>query len=71
MELEQAIIILEDSAARAKSCDFLCKNKEDRIRYDERNKTYKACLEELRRLLNEDFDELDQMQKLYGGWWKL
>lgn len=73
MTLEQAIIIIEDGAARTELCNRWIpgKNKEARARQAEAQKTRRDIIEHLKRLVNEDFEEIDKRQQPYGDWWKL
>lgn len=75
MTLEQAIIILEDRAARTEMANSWMpgKNKEARIRQNEGQRVRRDMIEQLKKLAaeEEDFAEIDARRAKYGGWFKL
>lgn len=75
MTLEQAIIILEDGAARTEMANSWMpgKNKEARIRQNEGQRVRRDMIEQLKKLAEEeeDFAAIDARCAKYGGWFKL
>ena len=75
MTLEQAIIILEDGAARTEMANSWMpgKNKVARIRQNEGQRVRRDMIEQLKKLAakEEDFAEIDARRAKYGGWFKL
>ena len=72
MKLEEAIIIIEDTATLMKIAKECYKTEEERIRRDECFETYKYILKELKILVNVDFEEIDREVKAEGDrWYKL